>query len=103
MRIQCVRLRLAMCTDGTLICKYGRTTFEAGGPPAYAITADSVDTTSCVCRLSFCGCEEGSLARGQGITLGKDITLGLFGGVLGFLLAVLFTLRQRRREVRLTR
>jgi len=40
---------------------------------------------------------------GQGITLGQDITLGLFGGVLGFLLAVLFTLRQRRREVRLTR
>jgi hypothetical protein len=39
----------------------------------------------------------------QGVNLGQDVTLGLFGGVLGFLLAVLFTLRQRRRELRAVR
>jgi hypothetical protein len=43
------------------------------------------------------------LSGGTFASLGQDVTLALFGALLGFLLAVLFTLRQRRREVRLAR
>lgn len=36
-------------------------------------------------------------------SLGEIVTAGFFGALLGFLLAIMFTIRQHRREVRLSR